>query len=88
MLKGVNRQVLEITNPESPYFEKIIFFVRREGVSANEKELEREAQNVAKKMRRPPKTRKTPREKAETAMCIVLGIGAGAALSAIMGVIV
>ena len=27
MIKGVNKQVLEVTNTENPYFEKIIFFV-------------------------------------------------------------
>lgn len=27
MLKGVNKQVVEITNPESPYFEKVIFLL-------------------------------------------------------------
>ena len=30
MLKGVNRQVVEIAQPESKYFEKIILFVRPE----------------------------------------------------------
>ncbi len=30
MIKGVNRQVLEITNTENPYFERIIFFVKPE----------------------------------------------------------
>ena len=26
MIKGVSKQVLEVTNPENPYFEKIVFF--------------------------------------------------------------
>ena len=30
MLKGVNRQVVEIAQPESRYFEKIILFVKPE----------------------------------------------------------
>lgn len=30
MLKGVNRQVVEISQPESKYFEKIILFVKPE----------------------------------------------------------
>ena len=28
MLKGINKQILEVTNTESPYFERIVFFVR------------------------------------------------------------
>ena len=28
MIKGVSKQVLEVTNPENPYFEKIVFFVK------------------------------------------------------------
>lgn len=27
MIKGVNKQVLEVTNTENPYFEKIIFLL-------------------------------------------------------------
>ena len=34
MIKGVNKQVLEVTNTENPYFEKIIFFVKPEYVNA------------------------------------------------------
>ncbi len=30
MIKGVNKQVLEITNTENPYFERIVFFVKPE----------------------------------------------------------
>lgn len=28
MLKGVNRKVVEIHNPESPYFEKAVFYLK------------------------------------------------------------
>ncbi len=87
MLKGVNRQILEITNPESPYFEKIIFFVRPEGLKADKSDLYSEAEKLSHQSKKPPKTRRTAREKAETLVCIFLGLGAGVALTAIMGII-
>ena len=30
MIKGVSKQILEVTNTDNPYFEKIIFFVKPE----------------------------------------------------------
>ena len=40
MIKGVNKQVLEVTNTENPYFEKIIFFVKPE-YSSEDREIGR-----------------------------------------------
>ena len=87
MLKGVNRQILEVTNTESPYFEKIIFFVRPEHSTDSEKNLSKEAQSLAGRMRKPPKVRKTFKQKMKTALFIVLGAGAGASLTYLMGYI-
>ncbi len=87
MLKGVNKQILEITNTESPYFEKIVFFVRPEGAKADEGALQREAQRLSAQAVKPPKTRKSAREKLISAGCILLGTGAGVALTVIMGII-
>ena len=28
MIKGVSKQILEVTNTDNPYFDKIIFFVK------------------------------------------------------------
>ena len=33
MIKGVSKQILEVTNTDNPYFEKIIFFAHPLGVS-------------------------------------------------------
>lgn len=41
MIKGVNKQVLEVTNTENPYFEKIIFFVKPEYVNADREKLKK-----------------------------------------------
>ena len=87
MLKGVNKQILEITNTESPYFEKIIFFVRQSDAALSESALQKEAEKYSKQTVKPPKTRRSKRETLSTLGCIALGIGAGIALTLIMGII-
>lgn len=41
MIKGVSKQVLEVTNPENPYFEKIVFFVKPQYAREDRAVLER-----------------------------------------------
>lgn len=38
MIKGVNKKIIEINNPESPYFDKVILYIKpnREIHSSNE----------------------------------------------------
>ena len=43
MVKGVNRQVLEIRDPGSPYFERAFFFVKPEYAFTGEQTLRRAA---------------------------------------------
>ena len=47
MIKGVNKQVLEVTNTENPYFERIVFFVKPEYQSGHAEKLKKEAQLYA-----------------------------------------
>lgn len=61
MLKGVNKQILEVTNTENPYFEKIIFFVRSSAPDVDEKQLKQEAEKLAVTTQRPPKAKLNPR---------------------------
>lgn len=81
MIKGVNKQILEVTNPESPYFEKIIFFVKPESQKLPEQSLKQEAEKISKSAKRPPKQKKTIKQIASTLLYICLGIGAGTALT-------
>lgn len=80
MLKGVNKQVLEITSTQSPYFERIIFFVRPNQQNAGEGILKTEAERLAAKANRPPVSRKTAKQRWQAAATVLLGAGAGAAL--------
>ena len=76
MIKGVSKQVLEVTNPENPYFEKIVFFVKPQ--YARE---EREAHSLAARAGRPPRVRRSRREKWHFALRCLLSALAGVALS-------
>lgn len=81
MIKGVNRQVLEITNTENPYFERIIFFVKPEYGNEDRAKLKKEAENYALSAGKPPKSRKTKKEIRYLIMQSILCLGAGAALT-------
>ncbi len=54
MIKGVNKQVLEVTNTENPYFERIVFFVKPEYQSGHAEKLKKEAQLYAARAKKPP----------------------------------
>ena len=54
MLKGVNRQVVEIPQPESAYFEKVIFFVKPEFSDVSELKLKSSADSLIKNAASPP----------------------------------
>ena len=81
MIKGINKQILEVTNTESPYFEKIIFFVRPSSAAIGEKKLESEAQKIASQIKKPPRERKTVKQIAAGTIYLLLGLGAGCALT-------
>ena len=46
MIKGVSKQILEVTNTDNPYFDKIIFFVKPEHQSTDRKKLQKEAERL------------------------------------------
>lgn len=64
MIKGINKQVLEILEPSSVYFEKALFFVKPEYAGFSENKLKELAQNELKSALKPPiqKTKKTLRK--------------------------
>lgn len=62
MIKGVNKQILEVTNTENPYFEKIIFFIKPEYKNEDRKKLESEAKTLAQTAQKPPKIKMSKRQ--------------------------
>lgn len=63
MLKGVNRQVVEISHPESAYFERVLFFVKPEFSSVSEKRIKGKADEIIKDAASPPGLKKASRKK-------------------------
>lgn len=43
MIKGVNKRIVEVSFPESVYFEKAVLFLRTESIGKGSAELEEEA---------------------------------------------
>ncbi len=80
MLKGVNRQILEITNTDSPYFEKIIFFVRPSSQNTDSKKLHKEAEKISTSTAVKPPKQKIDIKKVlifigYSAMTVMSGVG-------------
>lgn len=46
MLKGVNKQIIEIRNPKSKYFESAILFVRADYIGSSPEVLQRAAEQT------------------------------------------
>lgn len=80
MIKGVNRQVVEVCEPDSIYFEKILFFVKPEYYGLGESKLREKAGAAVKAELLPPRTRKKGCR--SRFGVVVLSAGAGAAVSA------
>ena len=89
MLKGVNKQILEITNTESPYFEKIIFFVRPSSQNVSREKLETEAEKISVQTKtKPPRQKFSFKRGLSIAVYSLLSAGAGIALTFLIGHII
>ena len=62
MLKGVNRQVVEVVRTDNVYFERILFFVKPEYYGLGESKLREKADAAANAAMLPPVTRKKERK--------------------------
>ncbi|MBR4286121.1 MAG: hypothetical protein IKT55_00285 [Clostridia bacterium] len=81
MLKGVNKQVLEIAETENGFFEKAIFFVKPEYSGMSEGRLRESARREIESVGKPPlsKSFATQRKQLLLTLCgsFVAGIVAG-----------
>lgn len=57
MIKGVNRQVVEITKPDCDYFERVVFFVKPECSCVSQGTLRERANIMASSTGSPPATK-------------------------------
>lgn len=88
MIKGVNKQILEVTNTENPYFEKIIFFVKPEYKNEDSKKLQREAEALATVAQKPPRAKRNKRQIIRAVTSSLLFTSAGIALSFIISTLI
>ena len=58
MIKGVNRQIIEVTETGSMYYERALLVVRPEYASAQGALLEREARRMLRSMKAPSSIKK------------------------------
>ena len=82
MIKGVNRQVVEITQPDCEYFERILFLVKPEYTSVSEGKL-RERASMMSSADKPPATRVRQRTLQRTVSMLLSAVG-GAGLCALV----
>lgn len=88
MIKGVNKQILEVTNTDNPYFERIIFFVKPEYKNEDRALLEREAQTISKRAKKPPRIRRSKKQMLAIAMRCSLCVLAGVAITFLLNVFI
>ena len=62
MIKGVNKQVLEINETQTSFFEKAIFFVKPEYIGMSESKLRESASRELERTGKPPIKRHTDKK--------------------------
>lgn len=87
MIKGVNRQVVEVRETGCDYFERIIFFVKPEYASLSEGKIRERASLIAGETPLPPPT-KTKSTRLTGILKVILGtlcgLAAGLAISLLL----
>ena len=85
MLKGVNRQVVDIPHPDSAYFERVLFFVKPEFSDVSELKLRSSADALIKNATPPPDNRrnKLKSRRLRQVLGFSLAAAAGAVTSAL-----
>lgn len=80
MIKGVNRQVVEITQTQCEYFEKVLFFIKPEYSAVSEGDLKERATIIAQSAGMPPAAR-LKKNRLRLALSMGAAACAGAAVS-------
>ena len=83
MIKGVNKQVLEIAQTENGFFEKAIFFVKPEYSGMSEGRLRESARKEMEHTGKPPLSKVRKSEKIRLIMCLSAGLIAGIATAVV-----
>lgn len=85
MIKGVNKQVVEINETGNEYFEKAIFFVRPEYSGLSEGRLREKAQSSIDKTVSPPKSKyKKPKNQLTFVLKMIAAAVGGGTVTALL----
>ena len=84
MIKGVNRQVVEVAETGSDYFERALFFVNPKYYGMTDGKLRERAQTLMNSAGSPPKVRSTSKR---SKIGLIIEIAASAAAGAIITLI-
>jgi hypothetical protein len=77
MLKGVNRQVVEVSQPNSRYFERILYIVKPEFSGLSQAKLMSEAGKLNQNQSaRPPKMKSAKKHAVLITMTLLAGLAA------------
>lgn len=84
MIKGINRQVVEVKDTGNECFERILFFVKPEYAGMSEGKIRERAGLVTKSAATPPPTKISKSRLTEVlklSLCLVAGVAVGIGLS-------
>ena len=84
VLKGVNKNIIEIVSTESDYFERAILFVRPESMDDNGEELHRKAKSYLSNLRLRPAMLRGKKRLWLCAIRTAGAVGAGAAAAILL----
>ncbi len=83
MIKGVNRQVVEVNETQCEYFEKIMFFIKPEYATVSEGKIRERAGMIAEASTLPPPT-KLRRNRYSEVIRLVFSALCGAAIAVVI----
>lgn len=78
MLKGVNHRVVEIAQPESAYFDKVLFFVKPEFSGVSEARLKTKADSIIKDAAAPSQKSNISEKRKKLMFCVKIFAAAAA----------
>ena len=84
MIKGVNRQVVEITQTQCEYFEKVLFFIKPEYSAVSEGDLRERATIIAQSAGMPAVRLRKNKLRAALNMSVAACIGAAVSAAAFL----
>ena len=83
MIKGVNRQVVEVSDTGSEYFERILFIVKPEYATVSEGKVRERVEQIAQSAGAPPPT-KSKRRPLLSAAKLTAAASVGAAVATLI----